>query len=333
MQIRSGKIPKARQRARLGSELSRAGALRLQWMTHYLQHGRNAAFTCRHFGISRETFYRWWRRYDPRNLSTLEGRSHRPHRRRQPTWSTELAAAVRRLRRQFPRWGKDKLVILLRREGRWVSISMVGRILSHLKRRALLVEPLSRRVTASRHRRPPRPYAVRKPKQYQPSEPGDLVQVDTLELHLVPGLVLQQFTARDVISRWDVCEVHRRATSTAAALFLDTLLARAPFPIRAIQVDGGSEFQALFEPACQQRGVRLFVLPPRSPQLNGAVERANRTHTEEFYEVTPCSLQLSALNRELQHWEQIYNSVRPHQALNYQTPSEFIASWRAQPET
>src|SRR3990170_5269118 len=126
MQIRSGKIPKARQRARLGSELSRAGALRLQWMTHYLQHGRNAAFTCRHFGISRETFYRWWRRYDPHNLSTLEGRSHRPHRRRQPTWSTELAERVLRLRRQFPRWGKDKLVILLRREGRWVSISMVG---------------------------------------------------------------------------------------------------------------------------------------------------------------------------------------------------------------
>ena len=50
-----------------------------------------------------------------------------------------------------------------------------------------------------------------------------------------------------------------------------------PFPIRAVQVDGGSEFAAEFEQACQQRGWHLFVLPPRSPKLNGAVERANRT--------------------------------------------------------
>jgi hypothetical protein len=39
------------------------------------------------------------------------------------------------------------------------------------------------------------------------------------------------------------------------------------------------------------------VLPPRSLKLNGAVERANRTHTEEFYQVTPCSLEMKKLNR------------------------------------
>ena len=333
MQIRSGELPKARQLARLGQELSRTGQLRLQWMTHYLTHGRNAAFTCRHFGISRQTFYRWWQRYDPHDLATLEGRSHRPHRRRQPTWTPHLADRVLALRHQFPRWGKDKLVVLLGREGRYVSTSMVGRILAHLKRRGLLVEPLTQRVTASRRRRGPRPYAVRKPKEYQPSQPGDLVEVDTLELRLLPNLVLKQFTARDVISRWDVCEVHTRATATAASLFLNTLLARTPFPIRALQVDGGREFEALFEQACQQRGLRLFVLPPRSPKLNGAVERAQRTHTEEFYEVTPCSYQIAALNRELENWERIYNTVRPHQALDYRTPSEFVAEWQAERKT
>ena len=62
-------------------------------------------------------------------------------------------------------------------------------------------------------------------------------------------------------------------------------------PVRAIQVDGGSEFQAVFEEACQARGIPLFVLPPRSPKLNECVERAQRTHTEEFYEVTPFSLE------------------------------------------
>lgn len=53
-----------------------------------------------------------------------------------------------------------------------------------------------------------------------------------------------------------------------------------------MQVDGGSEFAAGFEQACQQLGFRLFVLPPRSPKLNGHVERAHRTHTEEFHEIT-----------------------------------------------
>lgn len=76
------------------------------------------------------------------------------------------------------------------------------------------------------------------------------------------------------LSRWDVIEAHDRATSTAAARFLHTLQQRLPFPVRALQVDGGSEFAAAFEDACQQRGRKLFVLPPRSPQLNGAVERA-----------------------------------------------------------
>ncbi len=53
--------------------------------------------------------------------------------------------------------------------------------------------------------------------------------------------------------------------------------------MKAIQVDGGSEFEATFEEECQKRGIRLFVLPARSPKLNGAVEQAHRTHTEEFY--------------------------------------------------
>jgi putative transposase len=143
-------------------------------------------------------------------------------------------------------------------------------------------------------------------------------------LRPVPGVVLKQFTARDVISRWDVVEAHSRATASLAAQFLTTLLRRMPFPIRALQVDGGGEFAREFEQVCQQRGLRLFVLPPRSPKLNGAVERAQRTHTEEFHEITASSLELDQLNRELRAWEKIYNTVRPHQALGYLTPQEFL---------
>ena len=324
MQIIRGRPPRARCLARGGADLSRAARLRLQWMDYYQSHGHNAALTCRHCGISRQTFYRWKRRYDPQNLTSLEDRSYRPHRRRQPTWAPELAERMLRLRRQYPRWGKDKLVVLLRREGRHVSTSMVGRILARLKARGLLVEPLPNGVKARQRRSWSRPYAVRKPSGYSAKQPGDLVQVDTLELRPLPGVILKQFTARDVVSRWDVLEARSRATSATATQFLDTLQRRMPFPVRALQVDGGSEFAAEFEQACRQRGVRLFVLPPRSPKLNGHVERANRTHTEEFYEVTPCSLQIPALNQELLAWERTYNTVRPHQALGYLTPLQFL---------
>jgi len=66
------------------------------------------------------------------------------------------------------------------------------------------------------------------------------------------------------------------------------------------------------------------VLPPRSSKLNGAVERAHRTHTEEFYEVTESSFDLPQLREELLEWEQVYNTIRPHQALGYVTPLKFL---------
>jgi len=154
--------------------------------------------------------------------------------------------------------------------------------------------------------------------------PGDIVEVDTLDVRPLPGVILKHFTAHDVISRWDVVSVHSRATASTAAHFLDTLERRMPFPVRAIQVDGGSEFEAIFEEECQRRGIKLFVLPPRSLKLNGGVERAHRTHSEEFYEVTESSFDLSELKDELLQWERVYNTVRPHQALGYLTPLKFL---------
>jgi len=323
MQVKHGKPPRSGRLKTTGVALSREAQVRLCWMDFYCQ-SKNVALTCRHFGISRQTFYRWQRRYDPMDLSSLESGSHRPRRCRRPTWSFLLEEKVLTLRLQFPRWGKDKLAVLLRRENLPVATSMVGRILAHLKRRGRLVEAPRWGVPGSRRALRPRPYAVRKPKQYAVSAPGDLVQVDTLDVRPVANLIFKQFTARDVVSRWDVIQAHSRASAACATDFLDTLQHRMPFPIRALQVDGGSEFAAQFEQACQQRGLHLFVLPPRSPKLNGSVERANRTHSEEFYQVTPYSLELRKLNRELRQWERTYNTVRPHQSLGYLTPHQFL---------
>ncbi len=184
----------------IGVELSREARVRLAWMDFY---GRcdNVAHTCRHFGISRQTFYRWQRRYHRYDLTSLRERSHCPHQRRLPTWSFPLEEKVLGLRLQFPRWGKDKLAV--RRQKSAVSTSMVGRILTRLQQQGRLVEPPRTGVPGSRRALRPRPYAVRKPKQYAVSEPGDLVEVDTLDVRPIPGVVFKQFTARDVVSRWE----------------------------------------------------------------------------------------------------------------------------------
>ena len=122
---------------------------------------------------------------------------------------------------------------------------MLGRILTHLKQQGRLVEPPRTGVAGSRRALRPRPYAVRKPKQYAVSRPGDLVQVDTLEVRPVPGVVFKQFTARDVVSRWDVIQAHTRATASAATQFLDTLQHRMPFPIRAQAAGSQTQSEAL----------------------------------------------------------------------------------------
>lgn len=79
-----------------------------------------------------------------------------------------------------------------------------------------------------------RPWARRKPRFWSIRKPGDLVQLDTEELRPERGVVPKHFSARDMVSRWDVLEVHERATSLAVAHFLDSLLNRLPLPIAAL---------------------------------------------------------------------------------------------------
>jgi len=171
MRIISGAVSGVSRLARLQVELSRKARQRLKWFDYYKSRGHNAHLTCRHFDISPQTFYHWKRRYNPKHVASLEDRSHRPRHLRQPTYSTELAeVAVLRLREEYPRWGKDKLVVLLHREGFTCSASMVGRILYKLKERGVLKEPASNHISSKR-RRLKRPYAIRKPKEYVAKKP------------------------------------------------------------------------------------------------------------------------------------------------------------------
>ena len=103
MSVYGSVIPGARCLASIPVELSKRVRQRLKWFDYYHARGNNARLTCRYFGISPQTFYRWKRRYNPRHLESLEDRSHCPKHPRQPTASPELVAAVLRLREEYPR--------------------------------------------------------------------------------------------------------------------------------------------------------------------------------------------------------------------------------------
>ena len=308
--------------SRLSPELSPRARQRLRWIEHLEKHG-NKSLTCRYFGISRPTLDRALARYRPSRLASLEDRPSRPRRRRQPTWTPELVAAVRAEREAYPRWGKEKIAVLLRDQGWQVSTSMVGRILADLRRRGVLRLPL-RVSLAARRRASPRPYATRKPKDWAVLEPGDLIQFDTQKQMPEPGITIHHFGARDTVSRWDVVGVYGRATARNGRDFLQQVLERMPFAVKAVQIDGGSEFKAEFEQACAALALPLFVLPPHSPKLNGRVERSHRTHEEEFYQCYEGELTLAELRPALRAWEETYNRVRPHHSLSYRTPLAWL---------
>ena len=188
-------------------------ARRLRWFDFYSRWG-DGRLTCRHFGISPQTFYRWKNRFDPYDLTTVEAVSRRPHHARKPMTPGPVEDRILELRQEYPRWGKDKLVVLLRKQGIRVSTSTVGRVMNRLKERGVLVESFNIRQAreARKRRRKPR-YAIRKPQGYWVTAPGDLVQVDTLQIRLQSDDCRWQFSSRDLISRWDVSRAYRRLKS------------------------------------------------------------------------------------------------------------------------
>jgi transposase InsO family protein len=123
-------------------------------------------------------------------------------------------------------------------------------------------------------------------------------------------------------------KAYKRQTSSAAADFLYHLKTKFPFRIKAIQIDGGSEFMDQFEEACRRSKILLFLNPPHRPELNGGVERSNRTFREEFYEVEDVSLDVGEHNKQLVGYPYCHNYIRPHRALDMQTPNEYYLQWK-----
>lgn len=272
-------------------------------------------------GVSRATLYRWAKRPEPC--------SRRPRRLRRPQWMPALVRAVEELRADNPMWGKRKLVWLLKREGFAVSVSTVGRILKSLMRRGLVmpVPTLRRKPGGRRFRLIGKRHARRLPKGLKPTIPGQLVQIDTVFVTLAPGKAIKHFTAYCPVAKWTVAGVAGRATAALASAFLDKVIAEMPFKVSGVQVDGGAEFMADFEQACRDKGLDLFVLPPKRPQLNGAVERCNGAWRYEFYAVHDLPHHIDRLQPFVDAFAHRYNHHRPHDALDGQTPAEYLSTF------
>jgi transposase-like protein len=78
----------------------------------YYQKTKNVSLTCRHFGISRQLFYYWLKRYNPYNLSSLEDRDRAPKKKRQREIIPQQERNIFELRKKYLRYGKEKLALI-----------------------------------------------------------------------------------------------------------------------------------------------------------------------------------------------------------------------------
>ena len=87
-----------------------------------------------------------------------------------------------------------------------------------------------------------------------------------------------------------------------------------------------------FEDVCQALGLPLLVLPPRSPQADGIVERANRTVRVECWSRYRCELTCPAMNEVLRRYLDYYNRRRPHRSLGRKPPPSSLGWSRWLPD-
>lgn len=329
MQIRSLRLLSYRSWKTDDRNYSEEALFRACQLEHFKQlksEGCSEQTALKVLGISRSTYYRWNRRYQQAGKAGLESRSRRPNHYRQPTWNQELEQQVLVLRKRFPLWGKLKIAELVRREcGKAVSVSMIGRILERLKNQNK-IKAVSYFYGKTRQRRARsfHGHSQRWRQEMKARQPGELIQIDHMKVYPQAGKRIVHFKATCPVTKITIAQAYTRATSRSAKEFLLYLQQELPFPIGSIQVDGGSEFRSEFEEACQQRNIPLFVLPPRSPEKNGQVERGNSTFKYEFYFTYRGACSLEYLRQELKQYVDFYNTFRPHQALNQMTPMTYF---------
>jgi len=126
-------------------------------------------------------------------------------------------------------------------------------------------------------------------KRYAKKVPGHQVQVDVKFATFVDSsgnkVKRYQSTAIDDSTRIRALKMYKKHNQTSTIDFIDYVIDKFPFRIHTIRTDRGYEFQAQFHWHVEDKGMRHVYIKPRSPQLNGKVERSHRTDQEEFYQL------------------------------------------------
>ena len=97
-------------------------------------------------------------------------------------------------------------------------------------------------------------------------------------------------------------KIYRRHNQRSAIGFIDYVIEKFPFCIHTVRTDRGHEFQAQFHWHVEDKGMRHVYIKPRTPQLNGRVERSHRSDKEEFYQLLTYTDDVD-LNEKLAEWE------------------------------
>lgn len=293
-------------------EIIRLQKWRLGVLHHVEEVTHNVAKTCRYYGIGRTAYYEWYSRYQAEGEEGLRDKSRRPIHSPRAT-QAEVIAKIIYLRQNYL-FGAYRIKVYLERyHDIRLSKSGIWRILKRLNMNLL--------PSSQRYRR----HADRW-KRYEKPQPGHRIQVDVKFLERIKDTRRRyyQFTAIDDCTRLRVLRIYDRNNQLSAIQFIDYVLSRLPFHAEVIQTDNGSEFQAQFHWHILDKGIKHVYIKPRTPRLNGKVERSHRIDEEEFYRMLEGIVidDANLFNEKLQEWENFYNFERPHSALNGQTPYE-----------
>ena len=304
--------------------LSEKAQLKLEWIIFYYTVGRRKKVpTARHFGISPKTLHKWITRFDDVNLSYLEERRRTPKRVR--TWMvTEIEEQrIKALRKENLKFGKRKLKELYStRYQETISTWKIERVVRahnlypQKNMHAYLVEKRAKNKAKVRI------HSIRETIA-DIHHFGFLWHIDAVIIWWY-GVRKVIFTAIENHTRIAYAQVYKSNTSSFAEDFLRKLHMVTGEKIRMMHSDNGSEFAGAFQKACQTLGILQIYSRAYTPKDNAVLERFNRTIQEEWLEQSVVGLDdIREANNDLLTWLIHYNSIRPHQALDYQTPLKY----------
>jgi len=279
----------------------------------YAEEWGNIAKACRAFCVSRSAFYRWKKLYDEHGEAGL--RQRKPLAKDHPSRiSDSTIEKVIELRTKY-HLGPQRIEWYMDRyHGNRISFSSVYRI---------LVRNGLRRLPRKANRR------ALHTRRYSKQVPGHHIQMDVKFANLVTEqgsrVRRYQYTAIDDATRVRALRIYKKHTQANAIHFVDYVANRFPFRIHTIRTDRGHEWQAKFHWHVEDQGIRHVYIKPRSPELNGKVERSHRTDQEEFYQLLTYTDDVD-LSSKLASWEEFYNLHRPHGAHGGKTPYEVLRS-------